>query len=110
MTEWSVDRGQWSEKETSAGCPLSTAHCPLTPYSTPDSLPPDRTEIFMGDELNSFVPILIYLVLVIGFVVGSLGAAHVLSPFKRTQVKDMPYESGMDPTGDARQHFDVKFY
>ena len=22
----------------------------------------------------------------------------------------MPYESGMDPVGDARQHFDVKFY
>src|SRR3954449_13212620 len=64
----------------------------------------------MGDELNSFVPILIYLVLVIGFVVGSLGAAHLLSPFKRTQVKDMPYESGMDPTGDARQHYDVRFY
>jgi NADH-quinone oxidoreductase subunit A len=64
----------------------------------------------MGDELNSFVPILIYLVLVIGFAVGSLMAAHLLSPFKRTEVKDMPYESGMDPTGDARQHFDVKFY
>ena len=22
----------------------------------------------------------------------------------------MPYESGMDPIGDARQHFDIKFY
>ncbi|MCS6977927.1 MAG: NADH-quinone oxidoreductase subunit A [Gemmatales bacterium] len=22
----------------------------------------------------------------------------------------MPYESGMDPIGDARRHFDVKFY
>ena len=26
------------------------------------------------------------------------------------RVKDMPYESGMDPIGDARQRFDVKFY
>jgi NADH-quinone oxidoreductase subunit A len=25
-------------------------------------------------------------------------------------VKLMPYESGMDPVGDARQRFDVKFY
>jgi NADH-quinone oxidoreductase subunit A len=64
----------------------------------------------MGDELNSFVPVLIYLVLVLGFVVTSLVAAHVLSPFKRTKVKDSPYESGMDPIGDARQNFDVKFY
>ena len=64
----------------------------------------------MGDGLNSFVPILIYLILVLGFVVTSLGAAHLLSPFKRTKVKDTPYESGMDAVGDARQHFDVKFY
>lgn len=64
----------------------------------------------MGDGLNSFVPILIYVVLVIGFVVTTLVAAQVLSPFKRTKVKDTPYESGMDVIGDARQHFDVKFY
>jgi NADH-quinone oxidoreductase subunit A len=64
----------------------------------------------MGDGLNSVVPILIYVVLVLGFVVTSLVAAHVLSPFKRTKVKDTPYESGMDIVGDARQHFDVKFY
>jgi len=64
----------------------------------------------MGDELASFVPILIYLVLVLAFAVGSLVVAHLISPLKRTEVKDMPYESGMDPTGDARKHFDVKFY
>jgi len=64
----------------------------------------------MGDGLNSFVPILIYLILVLGFVITSLAAAHLLSPFKRTKVKDTPYESGMDAIGDARQHFDVKFY
>ena len=29
---------------------------------------------------------------------------------KKTTVKQMPYESGMDPVGDARQPFDVKFY
>src|SRR5262249_810744 len=28
----------------------------------------------------------------------------------RNQVKDSPYESGMIPTGDARQRFSVKFY
>ena len=27
-----------------------------------------------------------------------------------TKVKQMPYESGMDPIGDARQRFDVRFY
>jgi NADH:ubiquinone oxidoreductase subunit 3 (subunit A) len=35
---------------------------------------------------------------------------HLIGPKKRTPVKLMPYESGMDPIGDARQRFDVKFY
>jgi NADH-quinone oxidoreductase subunit A len=34
----------------------------------------------------------------------------ILGPRKTTAVKQMPYESGMDPIGDARQPFDVKFY
>ncbi|MBY0586690.1 NADH-quinone oxidoreductase subunit A [bacterium] len=35
---------------------------------------------------------------------------HLISPRKPTRVKDMPYESGMDPIGSARQPLDVKFY
>ena len=35
---------------------------------------------------------------------------HLLGPKRKTPVKQMPYESGMDPIGDARQRFDVKFY
>lgn len=64
----------------------------------------------MGPELQSFLPIFIYLLVVISFVVGSLTAAHLIAPSKPTKVKDMPYESGMDPIGDARLHFDVRFY
>ena len=33
-----------------------------------------------------------------------------MNPHKTTRVKQMPYESGMDPIGDARQRFDVRFY
>jgi NADH-quinone oxidoreductase subunit A len=64
----------------------------------------------MDSELVSFLPIFIYLGLIIAFVVGSLGMAHLIAPPRPRPVKDMPYESGMDPIGDARQHFDVKFY
>jgi len=35
---------------------------------------------------------------------------HLVGPRKDTAVKLMPYESGMDPVGDARQRFDIKFY
>ncbi|MCU0716900.1 NADH-quinone oxidoreductase subunit A [Pirellulaceae bacterium SH501] len=60
--------------------------------------------------MASYLPILIYLVAVIGFAAVSLLLPHLVAPRKPTRVKDMPYESGMDPVGDARKPFDVKFY
>ena len=64
----------------------------------------------MNDHLSTFQPILIYLGVLVGFVATNLILAHAIGPRKKTAVKQMPYESGMDPVGDARQPFDVKFY
>ena len=64
----------------------------------------------MPKELATFQPILIYIVVLVGFVVSTLAAAHIIGPRRKTRVKQMPYESGMDPVGDARQPYDVKFY
>jgi NADH-quinone oxidoreductase subunit A len=61
-------------------------------------------------ELATYVPILLYLLVILGMVVSMLILAHTIGPRRRTPVKEMPYESGMDPIGDARQRFDVKFY
>src|SRR5215510_12518055 len=58
----------------------------------------------------SYEAVLIYALVLVGFVLTTLIAAHVIGPRKKTAVKQMPYESGMDPVGDARQPFDVKFY
>lgn len=52
----------------------------------------------------------LYAAIVLALVAATLLAAHVIGPRKRSQVKDMPYESGMNPVGDARSHFDVRFY
>ena len=60
--------------------------------------------------METISPLLIYGVVLVGFVLTNLVLAHVAGPRKRTSVKEMPYESGMDPVGDARQPFDVKFY
>ena len=59
---------------------------------------------------GTLTPILLFIV--IGFLVagGMLVAAHVLGPSKSTPVKQMPYESGMDPIGDARGRFDIRYY
>ena len=64
----------------------------------------------MDSSLASFQPILIYIGVLLGFVVTNLILAHAIGPRRKTSVKQMPYESGMDPVGDARQPFDVKFY
>jgi NADH-quinone oxidoreductase subunit A len=61
----------------------------------------------MGAE---FTPIFILLIVAIAIGAGMMIASAVLAPHKITKVKQMPYESGMDPIGDSRQRFDVRFY
>jgi NADH-quinone oxidoreductase subunit A len=64
----------------------------------------------MDFELSTYYPIFLYLAIVLAFAAATLVLAHLLGPKKKTPVKQMPYESGMDPIGDARQRFDVRFY
>jgi NADH-quinone oxidoreductase subunit A len=64
----------------------------------------------LGVTLPDLPPLFVYGAVLIGFVITNLLLAHLLGPKKKTAVKDMPYESGMDPVGDARQPFDVRFY
>jgi NADH:ubiquinone oxidoreductase subunit 3 (subunit A) len=61
-------------------------------------------------ELATYSPIFLYLAVIIAFAGATLVMAHTIGPRRHTPVKMMPYESGMDPVGDARQRFDVKFY
>ena len=61
-------------------------------------------------DLSTYYPILIYLAVLIGFCITVMIMAHTIGPRLNTPVKLMTYESGMDPIGDARQQFDVKFY
>src|SRR5579864_5690797 len=64
----------------------------------------------MDFHLADYYPIFLYLAAILLFVCGVMAATHLIGPKKKTPVKLMPYESGMDPIGDARQPFDVKFY
>jgi len=64
----------------------------------------------MDFHLETYYPVFLYLAFVIAFAAGTLVVTHLVGPRKRTPVKLMPYESGMDPIGDSHQRFDVKFY
>src|SRR4051794_41549283 len=61
----------------------------------------------MGTE---YVPIFLFVIVAILAAATMLIASALLGPRKATRVKRMPYESGMDPIGDARQRFDVRYY
>jgi NADH-quinone oxidoreductase subunit A len=78
---------------------------PVVPIQTPAGIEP-------AFDLAGYYPLLIYALVVFLFAVGSIAATHLFpfKPRKPTKVKQMAYESGMDPVGSARMQFDIKFY
>src|SRR5271157_5477694 len=57
-----------------------------------------------------YIPILVQVLVAMALAAGLLTASFVLGKRVRNRVKDIPYESGITPTGDARHRFSVKFY
>lgn len=60
--------------------------------------------------LESYIPILILIgvALVLAFVLMTL--SRVLGPYRPNTNKLNPYESGMDPVGEARERYSIAFY
>ncbi len=59
---------------------------------------------------EAYFPVLLQVVIAMTIAAGMLGASYLLGKRVRNSVKDMPYESGIIPVGDARQRFSVRFY
>jgi len=57
-----------------------------------------------------YFPVLVLALVAMALAAGLLTASFVLGKRVRNRVKDIPYESGITPTGDARHRFSVKFY
>lgn len=55
-------------------------------------------------------PIFLFVAFLIGLAVALLLAARLFNPSRPSAVKQMPYESGMDPIHDTRRRFDVRFH
>ncbi len=60
--------------------------------------------------LADYVPILILLLVVIGFVVFNLAVSEILGRRRATRGKASTYECGIDPETNARGRFSVKFF
>jgi len=57
-----------------------------------------------------WVPVFLFVLCAFLLSVGIAAAGQFLSPKRSTEVKKMPYESGMDPKHDARRRFDIRFH
>jgi len=57
-----------------------------------------------------YFPVLLQVAIAMAIATLMLGLSFILGKRVRNRVKDMPYESGIVPTGDARHRFSVKFY
>src|SRR5688500_13850517 len=56
------------------------------------------------------LPILLFAACAAALSLGMLGVASAFGPRRQSAVKQMPYESGMDPIHDAHRKFDVRFH
>jgi len=60
--------------------------------------------------VTGYLPVVIYLGLIVAFAVVSLAAARLLSPSRPFEAKLKSYECGAEPVGDAWVQFPVGFY
>ena len=64
----------------------------------------------MPFSLMDYAPVGLMFLVAMGFAVSQLLVTQLIGPRKRTATKLMPYESGKDPIGGARDRFSIKFY
>src|SRR2546428_8310667 len=57
-----------------------------------------------------FVPVVLFLVVAIGFAIVTLIPSRLLQTNKYNKVKFEPYECGIEPRTDARDRYSIRYY
>ncbi len=65
-------------------------------------MPTSYTEVYF--------PVLVQACVAMAVAAALVGGSYLLGNRVKNRVKDMPYECGIVPTGNARERFSVKFY
>ena len=60
--------------------------------------------------MDAILPVLLFVAVAAAVSVGLVVFASLVGPRRSGAVKEMPYESGMDPVHDTRRRFDVRFH
>ena len=58
----------------------------------------------------AILPVLLLIAFSVIVAVGLILVGRMFGPRRKGAVKEMPYESGMDPLHDARRRFDIRFH
>ncbi|WP_207421945.1 MULTISPECIES: NADH-quinone oxidoreductase subunit A [Desertivirga] len=58
----------------------------------------------------NYVPIIIQMLVALGFVVFTMVLTHLIGPKRKTKEKLTPFESGIEVVGNARQPFSIKYF
>ena len=66
---------------------------------------------FMEESnLSQYIPIAIMFVVAAGFIGTTMVATHLLGPKRKTKIKLESFESGIQPKGNARIPFNIKYF
>ena len=60
--------------------------------------------------LVAYIPILLFILVAVGFAIFTLLLSGLLHPEKYNKVKLEPYECGIEPETDARDRYSIRFY
>ena len=60
--------------------------------------------------LTAYIPILLFLIVAIGFAIVALLMAWLVRPERYNKVKLEPYECGIEPTTDARDRYSIRYF
>lgn len=60
--------------------------------------------------LGAYLPIILLVAVAVAFGLGSIILSSLIGPKKPSEIKLSPYECGVEPVGNARERFSVKFY
>lgn len=70
----------------------------------------DGVRVLAQSSYDEWAVLGILFVVAAGFAAFNVVMSTVLGPKRRGRTKDTPYESGVNPVGDTKQRFNIRFY
>jgi NADH-quinone oxidoreductase subunit A len=68
------------------------------------------SQLVPSTMLSAYIPILLFLIVAIGFAIVALLLAWLVRPERYEKVKLEPYECGIEPLTDARDRYNIRYF